>query len=75
MESGVYRIPVAGLLERELIAQTGKSLPEWANDRGIPFDFVLRALQGENDEIVLDELASTFGISPSAVREWIAASA
>lgn len=67
--SGTYGIPAAALFDRELSAQTGRSLRQWAEDHGIPLASVLYALDGQENEELFRELAGTLGISVASIRD------
>lgn len=67
--SGTYTIPAAALFDRELTAQTGKSLRQWAEEHSIPLASVLYALDGQENEDVFRELAGTLGIAVASIRE------
>jgi len=71
--SGIHRIPVSIVVDRELTAQTGRTLRQWAEDHGIPLASVLYALEGHENEGLICELAATLGISAASVRELCAA--
>ncbi len=72
MGTGTRKISLLAMVDRELIAQTGRSLIDWAKSRGLPFDLVIRSLSGNNsdDDIVFRELSETFGIHLGSVRGW-----
>lgn len=76
--SGIYQIPPAVLIDRELSAQTGRSLRQWAEDRGVPFLSMLNILNGQQStghEMLIQELASTLGTSVASIRSLCAKSA
>ncbi len=72
MSTGTQKISLLALIDRELIAQTGRSLIEWAKSRGLPFDLVIRSLNGNatEDDVVFRELSETFGVYLDSIREW-----
>jgi len=74
--SGVFRIPLVALLDRELVIQRGQTLRAWADEHCIPFQLLVDALCGrgtlEFRENVLPQLASTLGISLNSLHDWCA---
>jgi len=72
MDTQTRRISLFAMLDRELIAQTGQSIREWACDRCVPLNLVTSSLQCETtgDNVVLQELANTLRISVSSIRKW-----
>lgn len=71
MVTGIYPVSRASLLDRELRAQTGTTLENWASDRGISFFQLEDALNGERSDLdsALAELAATLGVSVSVLQE------
>lgn len=72
--TGVYRIPLIAMLDRELTCQTGSDLRAWADEHGLPFVTVVETLQGRwtaaSREELLCELATTLGISMTSLKSW-----
>ena len=72
--SGVFRIPLISMIDRELLLQRGESLRAWADQRGITVAGLADALQGNAGspahEDLLADLAGSLGISISAFHAW-----
>lgn len=72
--SGVFRIPLISMIDRELLVQRGETLRSWADQRGITVAGIADALKGGSDlaghEDLLADLAGSLGISISAFHAW-----